>query len=39
MNDASSKIDCCRLNVADLLIQITVRCVLLGLVFLVLGRS
>ena len=37
--DASSKIDFHRLKVEDLLIKISVHSALLGLVFLVLGRS
>ena len=39
MTDASSKIDVRRQKVGDLLIPILVHCALLGLVFLVLGRS
>ena len=39
MTDASSKIDGRRLKVWDLIIKILVHCAILGLVFLVLGRS
>ena len=39
MTDVSSKIGVSSLKVGDLLIQILVHCGLLGLVFLVLGRS
>ena len=39
MTDASSKINVRRLKEGDLLIEIVVHCALLGLVFLVLGRS
>ena len=39
MTDASSMIDVRRLKVGDLLLKILVHCALLGLVFLVLGRS
>ena len=39
MTDARSMIDVSSLKVGDLLIQILVHCALLGLVFLVLGRS
>ena len=39
MTDAISKFDVRRLNVGVLLIKILLHCALLGLVFLVLGRS
>ena len=39
MADAISKIEVCRLKVGDLIIKILVHFTLLGLVFLVLGRS